>query len=118
MPVLTELSEKEFRARAFPELAALLAALDEVPELTAELGGDVLTIEHEDHSVYVVNTQLAARQIWLAAERKAWHFDYSSEAERWIERKSSAELWSTLRSLLEKKLGHPVALERRTPAAD
>jgi CyaY protein len=112
VPVVTELSEKEFRARAFPELAALVAALDELTELTAELAGDVLTIEFEDQKVYVVNTQLAARQIWLAAERRAWHFDYAADRDGWVDKKTSAELWPTLQGLLEAKLGHPVTLPR------
>ncbi len=112
MPVVTELSEKDFRARAFPELAALLAALDELPELTAELAGDVLTIEFEDQKVYVINTQLAARQIWLAAERRAWHFDYVPDQDRWVEKKSSAELWLTLQSMLQTKLARPVTFTR------
>jgi CyaY protein len=112
VPVVTELSEKEFRARAFPELSALLAALDELPELTAELAGDVLTIEFEDQKVYVINTQLAARQIWLAAERRAWHFDYVPDSDGWVEKKSSAELWATLQSMLQTKLGRSAALVR------
>jgi iron-sulfur cluster assembly protein CyaY len=113
VPVVTELSEKDFRARAFPELSALIAALDELPELTAELAGDVLTIEFDDQKVYVVNTQLAARQIWLAAERRAWHFDYASDKNAWIEKKSAAELWPTLQGLLQTKLGRPLTLARQ-----
>jgi CyaY protein len=117
VPVATELSEKAFRERAFPELAALIAALDELPELTAELAGDVLTIEFEDQKVYVINSHLAARQIWLAAERSAWHFDYSADEDRWVEKKSDSELWPTLERMLVAKLGHPVALARRVPSS-
>jgi iron-sulfur cluster assembly protein CyaY len=112
VPVVSDLSEKDFQTRAYPELAALIAALDELSELTAELGGDVLTIEFEDQQVYVVNAHLAARQIWLAAERSAWHFDYVPDTDRWVEKKTSGELWSTLQRLLQAKLGRPVALDR------
>jgi CyaY protein len=112
VPVVTELSEKDFRARAFPELQALIGALDELPELTAELAGDVLTIEFEDQKVYVINSHLAARQIWLAAERSAWHFDYAPEQDAWVEKKSSSELWPTLQRMLQAKLGRPVTLSR------
>ena len=107
------ISEKDYAARAFPELAQLVEALDEHPEgMFAELGGDVLTIEFDDKSRYVVNSHLAARQIWLAAERSAWHFDYSPAEHTWVEKKSSAELWSTMQRLLNTKLGRPVALAR------
>ncbi len=110
---MTPISEKEYSERALPELAALLAALDAHPDdLFAELAGDVLTIEFPDHSRYVVNSHVAARQIWLAAERNAWHFDYSPEKKAWIERKAGAELWSTLEHSLARKSGHAVPLKR------
>jgi CyaY protein len=112
VPLAVALSEKDFQTRAFPELKALVEALDAVPEVSAELGGDVLTIELEEQKTYVVNTHLAARQIWLAAERSAWHFDYTADTDRWIDRKSGAELWDTLRAVLSRKLGKPIALER------
>ena len=107
------ISEKDYAARAFPELAALVDALDELGDgMFAELGGDVLTIEFDDKARYVVNSHLAARQIWLAAERSAWHFDYVDERAAWIDKKSGAELWSQLESLLAKKLGRSVKLRR------
>ena len=106
------ISEKAYEARAFPELKALLDALDAFSDdLFAELGGDVLTIEFNDQSRYVINSHLAARQIWLAAERSAWHFDPDPNG-GWIDRKSGAELWAKVQELLGKKLGRPLTLER------
>jgi CyaY protein len=81
-------------------------------ELFAELGGDVLTIEFEDQTRYVINSHLAARQIWLAADRNAWHFDVNTEG-RWLDRRTGAELWEKVRELVGKKLGRPVTLERK-----
>jgi CyaY protein len=104
--------EKAYEARAFPELAALIDALDTLSdELFAELGGDVLTIEFDDQTRYVVNSHLAARQIWLAAERSAWHFDVDADG-RWLDRRTGAELWAKVQELLTQKLGHPVTLQR------
>ena len=106
------ISEKAYEARAYPELSALVDALDAFPDdLFAELGGDVLTIEFNDQSRYVINSHLAARQIWLAAERSAWHFDPDPQG-RWIDRKSGAELWAKVQELLARKLGRPITLER------
>jgi CyaY protein len=106
------ISEKDYEARAYPELAALVDALDAFPdELFAELAGDVLTIEFDDRSRYVINSHLAARQIWLAAERSAWHFD-PDPTNRWVDRKSGAELWAKVGELIANKLGRPVTFER------
>jgi CyaY protein len=106
------LSEKAFEARAFPELKTLVEALDAfTDEFFAELAGDVLTIDFDDDTRYVINSHMAARQIWLAAARSAWHFDAHADG-RWLDRRTGAELWTTVRDLLTKKLGHPVSFER------
>lgn len=113
---MDSVSEKDYQARAFPELSSLVKALDEHPdELFAELAGDVLTIEFEDQTRYILNSHLAARQIWLAADRSAWHFDYLGERGQWVDKKTQAELWAKLEELLGRKLGRVVALKRSAP---
>lgn len=110
---MDRITEHDYQARAFPELSALLTALDAYQdELFAELGADVLTIEFEDHTRYVVNSHLAARQIWLAAERSAWHFDYDEARAAWLDTKGQLELWALLEQVLSRKLGRAVALLR------
>ena len=110
---MDRISEHDYQARALPALSALLAALDAYPdELFAELGGDVLTIEFDDQTRYVLNSHLAARQIWLAAERSAWHFDYDAAHASWLDTKTQVELWAQLEQVLTRKLGHPVTLAR------
>jgi CyaY protein len=108
------LSEAEYEARAFPELRALLEALDALDEpFEAELESDILTIEHRDGARYIINSHRAARQIWMAAERSAWHFDWAPEQGQWIALKTGDELWSTVERVLSEKLGHAVQLARR-----
>jgi len=111
---LASLSEEQYEALAFPELTALVRALDTLdhPDIEAELASDILTIEFTDGTRYVVNSHRAARQIWMAAERSAWHFDWSAETRSWIATKSGDELWSTVSRVIEKRLGAPVALVR------
>jgi CyaY protein len=111
---LASLSEEAYDALALPELAALVRALDllEHADVEAELASDILTIEFSDGTRYVVNSHRAARQIWMAAERSAWHFDWISERRQWIATKSGAELWSTVQSAIAKRLGVPVKLVR------
>jgi CyaY protein len=108
-------TEAEYEAAAFPELKALIRALDALDEndIQAELAGDILTVEFEDGARYVINSHRAARQLWMAAERNAWHFDLMAPGGSWVAKKSGDELWSTLTSVLEKKLGRKVDLTRR-----
>ena len=106
------MTEAEYEAVAYPELARLVRALDalESDAFEAELAGDLLTIEFRDGTRYVVNSHRAARQIWMAAERNAWHFDWLTEKSAWVAAKSGDELWTTLARMLEKKTGAPAAL--------
>ncbi|HLV65590.1 MAG TPA: iron donor protein CyaY [Polyangiaceae bacterium] len=106
------LSEREYDERALPELSRLVAALDELEDdtLEAELASDILTLEFSDGTRYVINSHRAARQIWMAAERSAWHFDYDDG--RWVAAKTGEELWAVVEGVLARKLGHPVRLGR------
>jgi CyaY protein len=108
----TPLSESEYDALALPELQHLITSLDTLTQASveAELASDILTIEFSDGTRYVLNSHRAARQIWLSAERSAWHFDYSVAAKAWLASKSGDELWSTLTRLLSAKLGEAVTL--------
>jgi CyaY protein len=105
-------TESEYDALALLELSALVRALDalDLPDIQPELEGDVLTLEFLDGSRFVINSHRAARQIWMAAERSAWHFDFVSDGARWVARKNGDELWSTLGRVLSSKLSQPVTL--------
>ncbi|MEZ4223789.1 MAG: iron donor protein CyaY [Polyangiaceae bacterium] len=108
------ISEREYEERAYPELRALLRALDdlELDEVEAELSSDILNIEFEDGSVYVVNSHRAARQIWMAANRTAWHFDWVEARQAWIDDKRGEELWAAVAAAIAERLGRPVQLKR------
>lgn len=108
------MTEAEYEAVAVPELTALVRALDalDLPGFEAELASDILTLEFVDGARYVVNSHRAARQIWMAAELSAWHFDWIVEKSRWIAAKSGDELWSTLEAALTRRLRRPVKLAR------
>ena len=101
------LTEDEYVELAQKELKSLISALDQLEgdELEAELENDIITIEIGDAATYVINSHRAARQIWMAAERTAWHFDYEPERAAWIASKTGDELWSALRTALQTRLG-------------
>ncbi len=107
-----QLTEFDYDAVAAPELQRLVTSLDSLPHdsMEAELASDILTIEFADGTRYVLNSHRAARQIWLSAERSAWHFDFSPESKSWVAAKSGDELWTTLTRLLSEKLSEPVTL--------
>jgi CyaY protein len=103
-------SEQEFERRADESLRALERALSDVDGLEADLQSGILTLEFADGAKYVVNSHRAARQIWMAAESSAWHFDYVADTKRWIASKTGDELWSAIEGTLGRKLGRPFKL--------
>lgn len=108
----TPLTEPEFERAADAELSRLIeSVIDCNDTLDPDLQGGVLSIVFEDGAKYVVNSHRAARQIWMAAERSAWHFDYDPPSRLW-RTPSGDELWSTLERVLGAKLGIAVALAR------
>lgn len=100
--------EKDFDKRADQALSQLVDQIGALDDVEADLSQGVLTVKFEDGKRYVINSHRAARQIWMAADSSAWHFDY--QAGRWISTKSKDELWGLLESVLTKKLNRSVVL--------
>jgi CyaY protein len=102
--------EREFERLADSELKRILeAVIASSDQLDPDLESGVLNIVFDDDTKYVVNSHRAARQIWMAAERAAWHFDYVDG--RWVT-PAGAELWQSLSDVLGRKLGAPLRLAR------
>lgn len=119
---MISLDDHAFEALADAELNALVAALthalEEPPpgahdlEVEVDLQMGILDIEFSDGTKYVINSHRAAKQIWMAAERNAWHFDPETEAAgtRWFASKTKSELWPTVEHVVSRKLGRPLSL--------
>jgi CyaY protein len=75
-------------------------------DVEAVAAGDVLTLTFRDRSRCVLNTQRSTRQIWLAANSRAWHFDLDEATGRWSDDKGRGdELFATLAQIVETNAG-------------
>lgn len=108
------ITEEKYLTFAQRELSWLIEALDASgPEdLEAELESDILTLEFSDGTKYVINSHRAARQIWMAAERSAWHFDWDPGRQAWISDKAGEELWAAVNRVIGNKLPQAPKLTR------
>ena len=99
------LDERSFRELAGATVERVRRALDaEDPDVVeAVLEAGVLKVQLASGPPFVLNLQPPIRELWLAADRAAWHFRY--DGARWIDKKHGGELFDTLRELLAKKLG-------------
>lgn len=107
------LTENEFDALAEKTLGSLLDSLDGFEDdLDVELAAGILQLDFEDGTRYLVNSHRAARQIWMAAARNAWHFNWDPAREAWLDSKTGDELFDTLQGALDAKLPNKIQLSR------
>jgi CyaY protein len=66
----------------------------------------VLTLELSDGVRIVVNSHRAARQIWMAAVARAWHFSHDPGDGLWrTAGQPSEELRATLEQVIKQRIG-------------
>jgi CyaY protein len=104
------LDEKSFRDLAGAVIDRVRAAVDaEDPGVCeAVLEAGVLKIQFPSGQAWVLNLQPPIRELWLAADRAAWHFRWDGAV--WVDKKHGGELEATLRELFSKKIGKPLSL--------
>lgn len=113
----TTLDEQQYYERAKKTLHELVDSLDEVSQqagetFEVELANDILTLDFPDGARFVINSHRAARQIWMAANTSAWHFNWHADVAQWLCSKTNAELWQVVTDQLRRKTGKPVQLIR------
>lgn len=94
---------------------ALRAIEDLLKDVDAEVvdierSGDVLTLTFASGKKAVVNTQRPTRQIWLAANARAWHFGYHEadgpSPSRWLDDKGQGvELVAQVAAIVKELAG-------------
>ena len=76
-----------------------------------ERAGDVLTLTFGNKKKAVINTQRPTRQIWVAANARAWHFSYDEAKAEWLDDKDAAvELFTQLGRIVADASGTVVAV--------
>lgn len=79
-------------------------------DVDVERAGDVVTLTFKSGKKAVVNTQRPTRQIWLAANARAWHFDFDEATSRWLDDKGqSVELLTKVAEIVKESSGLDVS---------
>ena len=104
------MDEQAFRARARDTLRRIRDAVDALPTdaVDPSLVDGVLTLEFEGGDAWVLSQQVPVGELWLAADRHAWHL--VPDGDGWRERGSGEALEALLGRLLAARLGVPVDL--------
>ena len=77
-------------------------------ELDYEPADGVVKLIFADGTVFVLNRQTAADQMWLAAGARAWHYNWDAEQQSWRDDKEGGDLFDRISETVSKKLAREV----------
>jgi len=108
------MDESTYQALADQAFRAIGDAFENVDTDLAdcEVAGDVVTVTLKGGKRCIVNTQRPTRQIWLAANARAWHFSWDPAKSQWMDDKGKGEeLFATLSRVVKDGAGVDVVFQ-------
>jgi CyaY protein len=101
--------ETEFNQIVDDTLLAIEEAVENCEaDLDWDLTGGILTIECANGTQIIINRQTPTRQIWVAARRGGFHFDFNVDDQNWYQ--GEQELYALLNQALSEQCGEAVSL--------
>ena len=100
------MDDSSYQHLADDALKAIENMLEDVDadDVDIERAGDVITLTFKDRSKAVINTQRPTRQMWLAANARAWHFDWNGT--HWLDDKGTGvELLGRIAEIVKERAG-------------
>lgn len=96
---------QELASEVFRAIEDLFEDVD-AEDVDLDRAGDVLTLTFKGGKKAIVNTQRPTRQIWLAANARAWHFDFDEAGARWVDDKGQGvELVGQIKTIVKETAG-------------
>jgi CyaY protein len=102
------MDERTFLQRADEAFRSIEDACESVDcdVVDCEIAGDVVTLTLMGTKKCIVNTQRPTRQLWLAANARAWHFSWDDAKGAWLDdRGSGEELFATIARVVGESTG-------------
>jgi len=105
------MTETEFNQLIDDVLMQIEDALDELDiDIDYESAGGILTIVMENKSQIIINRQISAMQLWLAARSGGFHFDYN-ETSGWQDDRSGELFKDALNRCLTEQSDEKIVLD-------
>ena len=105
------MTESEFNQLIDDILMQIEDALDELDnDIDYESSAGILTIIMENKSQIIINRQVAAMQLWLAAKSGGFHFNYD-EAKGWYDDRSGELFQTALNRCLTEQSDEAISLD-------
>jgi CyaY protein len=105
------MTDLEYLDRAEAALSAIEQACDTLNDTTdADVDnqrvGGMITLTFENSSQVVINLQKPLQEIWLAARRGGYHFQWQDGA--WLDTKTQVELFALLSDVASEQAATPL----------
>ena len=104
------MDQNEFLRRADECLGAAAKWLENLDpdEVDYTTGDGVVTIEFADGGKFILSRQAATSQIWLAAGARAWHYNFDTANDRWIDDRDGHPLNGRLAEAISERIGRTI----------
>jgi CyaY protein len=107
----TRMNEAEFHKLAAVTLSRIEQAVETCgADIDFENAGEILQLEFTNRSKIIINKQVAASQIWVAAKSGGFHYSYDTGAQQWRNDQNGVELFVELSLLISQQAGVHVTL--------
>jgi len=105
------MTESEFNRLVDETLLEIEQSIDAADaDIDYEMSGGVLTLYFANGSQVVINRQVPAKQIWVAARSGGYHMDYREAARHWQGDRDGEELFALLSRVCTEQAGQAVVL--------
>jgi CyaY protein len=102
---MDETTYQKLADQAFHTIGAAFENVD-ADLVDFEIAGDVVTLTLPGSKRCIINTQRPTRQIWLAANARAWHFSWDEAGRRWVDDKGrDGDLFATIATIVKEGAG-------------
>ncbi|USE37177.1 iron donor protein CyaY [Endozoicomonas sp. SCSIO W0465] len=107
----TRMIERQFHELLDGLMLAIEDAIDDSGlDIDYETSAGILTLTCEDNSKIILSRQTPLLQLWMAARRGGFHFDYDEEQGDWLLEGKGEALLDVLNRCLTEQTGETVQL--------
>ena len=104
------MTETEFNQQVEDIIIRIEDALDELDmDIDYESTGGILTITMENKSQLIINRQVTAMQLWMAARSGGYHFNFDPGS-GWVEERSGENFTGLLNRCLSEQANETISL--------
>ena len=105
------MNESEFNQLIDDIIMQIEDALDELDnDIDYETSAGILNITLENNSQIIINRQISAMQLWMAAKSGGYHYNYS-EAQGWQDERSGEAFKTALDRCLSEQSDEEIILD-------